>query len=232
MATLLLRLGAPLQSWGISSLYDTRETDYFPTKSGVIGMLAAALGRRRDEPVEDLVTLSFGVRIDAPGKRMHDFQITNMGEKLNANISDRVYLCDALFLVGLSCEDDDFLQAICDAVDHPVYSLFLGRRSCPPTQPLNLGIRKEGLYNALYEEPWLVPEWRQLRLLRYREEMRLRIIVDIDEDNGAISRDVPVSFSPYNREYRYRYLADMPAKIVRKRNAVSSVEHDPMKELG
>ena len=42
--TLLLRLGAPLQSWGSESMYDRRETDMMPTKSGVIGMLAAALG--------------------------------------------------------------------------------------------------------------------------------------------------------------------------------------------
>ena len=60
--TLLLRLSAPLQSWGSESVYDNRETDDMPTKSGVIGMLAAALGRKRSDSLEDLVKLKFGVR--------------------------------------------------------------------------------------------------------------------------------------------------------------------------
>ena len=62
--TLLLRLSAPLQSWGSESVYDNRETDYMPTKSGVTGMLAAALGRKRGEPLDDLSRLRFGVRVD------------------------------------------------------------------------------------------------------------------------------------------------------------------------
>lgn len=47
MATLLLRLAAPLQSWGSDSKFETRKTDREPTKSGVVGLLAAALGLRR-----------------------------------------------------------------------------------------------------------------------------------------------------------------------------------------
>jgi len=44
MATLLLRLAAPLQAWGADSKFETRKTAREPTKSGVIGLLAAALG--------------------------------------------------------------------------------------------------------------------------------------------------------------------------------------------
>ena len=47
MATLLLRLAAPLQSWGSDSKFETRKTDREPTKSGVVGLLAAALGLPR-----------------------------------------------------------------------------------------------------------------------------------------------------------------------------------------
>ena len=49
MAALLLRLAAPLQSWGADSKFEVRKTDREPTKSGVIGLLAAALGLRRDK---------------------------------------------------------------------------------------------------------------------------------------------------------------------------------------
>ena len=232
MATLLLRLGGPLQSWGSSSVYDQRDTDDMPTKSAVIGLLAGALGRKRDEPVEDLAALKFGVRIDLPGSRLKDFQVTNMGEKLNANLSNRVYLTDAVFLVGLESDDEEFLSEIDHAVNNPEYPLFMGRRSCPPTLPLNLGIRPGKLYETLLEEPWLVPEWRQKELFGFREEIRLRIVTDSMEDHGAFKRDVPVSFSPFKREYRYRYLKEMAPKTVKKEEILYDTEHDPMKELG
>ena len=54
MATLLLKLAGPLQSWGSDSRFTETKTRHEPTKSGVIGLLAAALGRRRTEDVSDL----------------------------------------------------------------------------------------------------------------------------------------------------------------------------------
>lgn len=57
MSTLLLRFAAPLQAWGTESKYDIRKTDREPSKSGIVGFLAAALGRKRDESVEDLNAL-------------------------------------------------------------------------------------------------------------------------------------------------------------------------------
>ena len=64
MATLLLRLAAPLQAWGSDSKFETRKTDREPTKSGVVGLLAAALGLRRDdtEGLARLNGLRFAVR--------------------------------------------------------------------------------------------------------------------------------------------------------------------------
>ena len=57
MATLLLRLSAPLQSWGAESKFETRRTEKFPTKSGVIGLLASALGYSREDSLTDLNAL-------------------------------------------------------------------------------------------------------------------------------------------------------------------------------
>ena len=74
MSVLLLKLAGPLQSWGADSRFTERKTRHEPTKSGVIGLLAAALGRRRTEPVDDLASLRFGVRIDQPGHYECDFQ--------------------------------------------------------------------------------------------------------------------------------------------------------------
>ncbi len=230
MYTLLLRLGAPLQSWGSESMYDRRETDVMPTKSGVIGMLAAALGRKRGEPLHDLTKLHFGVRTDLPGTKLEDFQITNMGEKRNANLSYRVYLSDAVFVAGLSCEDRTFLEELAYALEHPKFPVYLGRRSCPPTQPFVLGIRERELLEALQEEEWQVPKWRRKTLFHFRDRYLLRIVTD-GVQGDAVKRDVPLSFSPYRREYGYRYWREEVGKYVVQQPDPFQTEHDPMKEL-
>ena len=71
MSTLLLRLAASMQAWGSDFRFEVRRTGREPTKSGVIGLLAAALGRSRADSIDDLCQLRFGVRVDqeaiAPG---------------------------------------------------------------------------------------------------------------------------------------------------------------------
>ncbi|MDE5757234.1 MAG: type I-E CRISPR-associated protein Cas5/CasD, partial [Allobaculum sp.] len=100
MPTLLLRLAGPLQSWGTDSRFETRRTEKMPTKSGVIGMIASALGRNREENVFDLNELQFGVRIDQPGTIITDFHTAKKDSK-TSYITKRYYLSDAVFLVGL-----------------------------------------------------------------------------------------------------------------------------------
>ncbi|MEV6973738.1 type I-E CRISPR-associated protein Cas5/CasD [Kitasatospora sp. NPDC093806] len=78
-AVLLLRLAAPLQAWGAGSRFDRRGTQPHPTKSGVVGLAAAALGRDRAEDVGDLAALRFGVRADRPGTPVHDYHVVGGG---------------------------------------------------------------------------------------------------------------------------------------------------------
>jgi len=75
MATLLFRLQGPLQSWGISSHFTERDTAREPSKSGVIGLVCAAMGRPRDADLGDLVALRMGVRVDREGILRKDFQV-------------------------------------------------------------------------------------------------------------------------------------------------------------
>ncbi|CAM5370648.1 hypothetical protein SCALM49S_05746 [Streptomyces californicus] len=63
---LLLRLAGPLQSWGTHSKYLWRDTARFPTRSGVVGMLASGLGRERGAALDDLTALSMTVRVTVP----------------------------------------------------------------------------------------------------------------------------------------------------------------------
>lgn len=74
MNTLLLRLEGPMQSWGVQSRFGMRDTESEPSKSGVIGLLCAALGLPRSANLENLVALRMGVRVDREGKISVDYQ--------------------------------------------------------------------------------------------------------------------------------------------------------------
>lgn len=216
MSTLLLRFAAPLQSWGNDSKYDTRRTQREPTKSGVIGVLASALGRRRDADLSDLTMLHFAVRTDRQGQLLRDYQIVK-SEKSNY-VTNRYYLSDAVFLIGLESNNREFLELLGEALCNPMYPLFLGRRSCPPEGRLYLDIVEDDLRTAMNHYPLLVKE----------SDISYPIQIMIDSDNaeaGTLVEDCPISFSPIQRIFAYRlvekyFLAE-----------ISGVEHDPMKEL-
>ena len=227
MATLLLRLAAPLQSWGADSKFETRKTNREPTKSGVIGLLAAALGLRRDDAagLARLNGLHFAVRADREGSLLVDFHTANREEDWKKGkapyVTYRHYLQDAVFLVGLESEDTALLQELETALKHPVYPLYLGRRSCPPTLPLCLGIRQGSLLDVLRTEPMQG---------RKPETGKLRIVADADPaDPAAVPRqDLPVSFSPVHRQYGFRPVREWRLD---RPEMPEPTEHDPMAEL-
>ncbi len=231
MATLLLRLSAPLQAWGDESKYDIRQTYREPSKSGVIGMLAAALGLKRDS--DEIVRLSdalrMGVRVDMPGKVIMDFHTAlapsyrKKGDlQYDSYVTHRYYLCDAAFLVGLESQDEILLDRLAKAVQNPCYPLYLGRRSCPPTGPLFLGVRASSLEETLRREPWIASDWYK----RSHSASRLRMILETERGETAWHslRDNPVSFSPEHRRFAHRGIK--PEQFV-----ALSDEHDPMLEL-
>jgi CRISPR system Cascade subunit CasD len=74
MDTLLIRLAAPMQAWGVQSHGENRDTALEPSKSGVIGLLCAALGRDRADALDDLCALRMGVRVDREGRLQSDYQ--------------------------------------------------------------------------------------------------------------------------------------------------------------
>lgn len=229
MATLLLRLAAPIQAWGAESKFEIRRTQSFPTKSGVIGMLAAALGCSREEPLHELNALNFGVRIDHEGVYLRDYHTAHGKKEKDSYITNRFYLADAVFLVGLECEDAEYLTQLEIALRHPAYPLFLGRRSCPPTMPLILGIRGTDLLTALQQESWLLADWRQRSA--DDSERQLRIIIDADSAENAVPmRDLAESFDPKHRKHTWRYAKEQGYVIIAPND--SETEHDAFAELG
>lgn len=239
MSTLLIRLAAPLQSWGLDSKYDRRDTARAPTKSGVIGLVAAAFGRRRNESIEDLQALRFGVRVDREGKLLRDYHTAKSAK--SAYVTQRYYLADAVFLVGLEGKDA-FLESISSALKSPHYPLFLGRRSCPPEGKILLGIRYgKSLLEALDKEPWLISDWlhsKEQASSKDSDHVALRIIADADtgSENAYFTRDLPCSFDQNHRQYAFRLVSEVGAKVETGRVSAQAVVendpvHDPMKEL-
>lgn len=214
MPTLLLRLAAPLQSWGSSSKFEIRTTEKMPTKSGVVGMLAAALGLRRDADLSKLNALIFGVRADREGEDITDFHMAH-SEK-SSYVTYRHYLSDAVFLAGLEGEGE-FLKELEAALRNPRFPLFLGRRSCPPTLPIVIGIRDLPLEAALREES----------PLDRGHENRLRIQIETVQPGTGMIQDVPISFDPGRRIYGYRRLREFFVEYNQ-----NGTEHDAMSELG
>lgn len=220
MATLLLRLAAPLQAWGADSKFETRKTGREPTKSGVVGLLAAALGLRRDEreALTRLTGLRFGVRVEREGQLLVDYHTAKTQDEKTSYVTYRHYLQDAVFLAGIESEDAALLQQLQQALLHPAFPLYLGRRCCPPTLPLCLGVRPGSLQEVLQAEPSLCPGRQS------------RILLDADplEPGTAPQRDVPVSFDPHHRQYGYRSVRELWQKMP---DSPEATEHDPFREL-
>lgn len=213
MRVLLLALSGPLQSWGDSSRFAVRQTRREPTKSGVIGLAAAALGRDRDAPLDDLCAFEYGVRVDQPGTIVRDFQTErSMDGKKVMPLSQRYYLADAKFLVALG-GPDDALSALEAALLAPAWPLYLGRRSCPPDGPLvkmAAGGPYKDVREALRTEPWIAADWYKERLARQVGEVafpELEVTCDArDGEAYEVCSDVPLGFGEVRR-YRERRVA-------------------------
>lgn len=248
MAVLLLKLAGPLQSWGSSSRFTECGTEHEPTKSGVVGLLAAALGRYRTDPVDDLAALRFGVRIDQPGTFLSDFQ-TEHKRKWDSQgarwvsgdalpLTRRHYLADAVFVAALE-GDLRLLQRCAEALDAPAFPLFLGRRSCPPACRVHIGLFEDvTLLEALRNHPWEASERHQGNWkFRDKESVDLEILYDkqgSDEGEGydVPLRDVPISFSQEQRQYSFRTVAHTTATVRNPKYAGAQADHDPWSALG
>ncbi|MBT3076779.1 MULTISPECIES: type I-E CRISPR-associated protein Cas5/CasD [Streptomyces] len=212
---LLVRLAGPLQSWGIAGRFAHRDTHSRPTKSGVIGLCAAALGLDREEPLGELSEARYGVRADRPGIRVRDYHTVGGGTfplrprdlvtdhqraakatatatappgvfgrvdlpawygspkyvttdpasgalvskevRRHALITERWYLADAAFLVGLEHADQALLERVAYALEHPKHLLWLGRKACPPTGDLALDV-VPGTLREAFESHALLPD--------------------------------------------------------------------------
>jgi CRISPR system Cascade subunit CasD len=226
--TLFLRLESPLQSWGENSQWSERRTAPEPTKSGVVGLLACALGWADDQQIGDLTArITIGIRADIPGTPapLRDYhtvgggysspQLLTAQGKLKVSSGRphteqtwRYYLCDASFLVAIQSHPDTIAR-LAEALQRPNWPVFLGRKSCPPTRPVFDGVANhDSLEAALENHPARLLEQERKHMI----DPRPRTVIEcaphtagaVRRRDQIISRDRR-SFGPrYVREDRTR----------------------------
>lgn len=222
MKHLALFLRAPLQSWGVSGKFGERPSMSFPSKSGMLGLLAAATGidRSDDAWLERAAKMRFSVRVYQTGPRLSDYQTVGGGYDTdkdhprerrcvpakaedgkpgNTALTRREYLLDSVFGVVFSGDDDFLLEQIAKGVQDPVWGIWLGRKSCVPTEPVFAGLTESE------DEAWT-------RLLERAEKSRRidTFVLSVDECESGRADDL---------------ILDVPLSFVRRTYGVRAVEY-------
>jgi CRISPR system Cascade subunit CasD len=217
--TLLMYLAGPMQAWGFRSRFDNRDTGLEPTRSGVIGLLCAALGWERSHALAPFEPMVMGVRVEKAGRVAVDYHTAQPCEFDKARncwvydktgkettVSPRYYLADARFLVGLQSDDLGWLQTLEGKLKNPCWPLFLGRKAFAPSLPIHLpksGLRVGEVKEVLAAEPWHALSHKELSLAQETEPLRLVLQTD-DPRLGVAVGDVPRDFE--RRHFGLRYL--------------------------
>ncbi len=203
IAHLALLLDAPLQSWGFASQFQRRTTGLHPTKSGVIGMICAAMGigkgtLQERETIPQLTALTMTSiaipRGSNPARRTEDFHTVLNTRRASGTmnpdpvVTRRQYLLDARFGVILT-GDRLLLDRIAVGLQDPTWGVWLGRKNCIPARPVFVG-----LYNSR-EESWQA----MLRSLAMDETSLLESFTRVEDVNDFTAgtdsyNDQPVSF--------------------------------------
>lgn len=187
---LLLWLEAPLQSWGFDSKFNRRDSLSFPTRSGIVGLLLSAMGasgeqRELLERLSEYSQTVFAYRKEKKQTLLRDFHMvgsdyddkdpwatllipkTSDGKKAvggGAKLTYRYYLQDVAFGVILDLPED-LAEEVESALKNPVFDLYLGRKSCVPTDFIFRGnflqfAEAESELAALVEQKELIADFR------------------------------------------------------------------------
>jgi len=221
-----LWLDGPMQSWGHMSRFQRRTTGLFPSKSGVIGLIAAAMGvdaryfpndLKSREMAESAIGKLATLRMTAVAfprksgvRRLEDYHTVlstrqaSGGINSDAVLTRREYLLDIRFGIILSptvktgpCLCDQIVEAL----NNPRWGLWLGRKTCIPATPV-LAI---GFPFVNYEEVWqsLLKHAGEEQTQSIGEFDREEEIIDADSNATDTRADQPSVFGPTNQERRF-----------------------------
>lgn len=229
-ACLALLLDGPMQSWGHESRFERRTTALHPTRSGIFGILAAALGIDKHAQDESAQLARFSplnvttVKIDKrdrhggeiPIQRLEDYHTVTRIRRASGKVDEdatvqsyRHYLLDARF--GVLIEGPSVLLGeIATALRNPRWGVWLGRKCCLPASPLLVAV-----------SPSRAGAWREL-LRRagwsgMEREVQFDRVVEAAADTGAdMIEDTPIGFGhPIGERHAPRWVRRIPkSKII------------------
>lgn len=195
MKTLILKTEG-LSAYGLQTFDVHRRVNHFPTRSAIIGLLAAALGitrKEHDKLYELSENVSVAVQVNEPGQKIVDYHTVQNFRSPIGKIQQgtkptyREYWCDSEHTFAI-CANDDLANSLFDAVKSPRFTLFQGRKSCPLTRPLF--------------EDLLVADNPSIAL-KVRAE-KGQIFSDVQGENHVATLQVRDKLTPVFRKYAMR----------------------------
>ncbi|GBF50735.1 CRISPR-associated protein Cas5/CasD [Leptospira ryugenii] len=213
---LVFRLYGPIASWGEIAVGENRHSFSYPSKSAIMGLLASALGYKREEEEKHILltqSLSFGVKVYSPGILLRDYHTVQvppskgkiiystrkdeLREKLELNtiLSSRDYRMDAMYDVCIRKKKQEIdLVEIQKKLNEPIFSLFLGRKSCVLSSPVFASlVNANDLFLAFSKYEQNLKERFKKENINYffeNEKLKSNFIEYIWEDEGDENADI------------------------------------------
>lgn len=237
--TIILKFAGPLQSWGTDSHFETRHTDFHPSKSAVIGLLAAALGYRRDDDrhIQRFNEIDFAIRVDQPGNLLRDYHTARKykenGSFDRTYVTNRYYLEDAVFVAALSHADDTFMESIEEGLRYPYFQLFMGRRALPVCFDFFLQTTSDEIIDSLSQFDWQAAEWYMRK--QRKQFVTLELYADahlLAKTPHNLRKDRVLSFSQKERKFGVRYEARINIEVLNQYAGVNNTEHNAWDSIG
>lgn len=247
-AFLLFTVYAPFTSWGDITVGETRGSWDRPSRSAILGMIAAALGIDRiDQPAHDALDLGYGfaVRLDASGIPLVDYHTaqtvaasavkrhrpTTRAAMLNCAdpetmLSRRWYRQDAIATICLWAQEVAKwkLEEIAAALRQPVYVLYAGRKANALGLPLSPSVIEAETLEQAFSQHVAIPD-------RLRELQRGVFPKGADTSRAEISHDPCVAFVSGLKELRREVRRDAGANRLRwqfaERAVLVGTQHVP-----
>lgn len=194
-----LHLQGPMMSFGDAGFGQLRDAGGFPSRSAVLGIVAAAAGiRRNDERLLELHSKCrvhvAAVRAGSPGVDYHivrpfrGYEEDSLhlqrrpAEDVSSVITYREYLYDAHFIAVVECRDEHYAEWCRTHLRDPLFVSYLGRRSCPPATPLLPGkIQGQTLQEIV---PAALADWYARQPDGYKAQQENVLDVWLDKDTA------------------------------------------------
>jgi CRISPR system Cascade subunit CasD len=169
---LVFRLAAPMGAFGDIAVGERRATWDVPSKSGVLGLLAAALGVDRLAVAAHQALdggTGFAVRQDQAGRPLRDYHTAQApkaragkrwrtrrqeldADDLNTVLSERMYRLEPIATAALWIKADGGpdLGVVEAALKRPRFALYMGRKACPLGWPPRPRLLRAADVNAAF----------------------------------------------------------------------------------